>query len=631
MLIAQQPDETLLNVPLALSLIRTDTPLLDWQRLDASISKQLQKKDAAALAFLSTVMERVLFNDHPIALYTDFARSLEAFDTWFKETPTMELGQQLIQKLKSSGLPQGSTGGASHLNKHREQMEYIFEEWVHLCNNTSATDKVVGMFIHQLHDKQILVDSESSCLFFHICIDMSVDRFDYIQSTHGLPIDAYAPIDALAKLIVRLLKHQNEDEAEVKSSRAAYLDSMLSSIVLVINHHHLLHGERFNQKVFHRLFSTLLCELDPVIRFFPGTDQQRGVMLVVGQTLLALNPMNFPGFLFAWMSLISHRYLLPALLDDGGEAGGELMCRILETLLRYFGELSKPLQLANVTRDLYRGILKVLVVIKHDFPQFITGYHGRLCVAIPFHCPQLRNTVLTAEKKTGSKLPDPLQPGLQMDLVADILELPNVQYDFQAPLKRTGLLDLIDQALNTGPSEDAVAHIAHAIQRRQGHTTIGFVPVNVDLELVDAIVLQVATHAAAKAAHRGGPIYTQASSDAALLNMLIHELGPEARYHFLNGMINQLRYPNAHTHYFSQAILEAFGGDMNDQEESDIRQTIIRIFFERIIAPYPHPWGFLVTVVELMRNEKYMFYDLPFIKASPEVVSTIRAVLGVGL
>jgi CCR4-NOT transcription complex subunit 1 len=228
--------------------------------------------------------------------------------------------------------------------------------------------------------------------------------------------------------------------------------------------------------------------------------------------------------------------------------------------------------------------------------------------------------VLTANQSALSKMPDPLQPGLKIDRLEEIRESPMITYDIEAPLQQAGLLDLIDQALQSGPSEDAVAHIAHAVQRKTGHqTTAGFVPVNVDTLLIDAIVVYVGMHSIAKASQKGGPTFIQASPDAALLTMLIHELSPEARYYFLNSMVNQLRFPNSHTHYFSQALLEVFGNDMNDQEESEIRQQITRILFERLIGHWPQPWGLIITIVELIKNEKYMFFELPFIKSVPEV------------
>jgi len=101
--------------------------------------------------------------------------------------------------------------------------------------------------------------------------------------------------------------------------------------------------------------------------------------------------------------------------------------------------------------------------------------------------------------------------------------------------------------------------------------------------------------------------------------MLVHELNPEARYFFISSIINQLRFPSTHTHYFSQALLGFFGSDVNDPEELDIRQQVTRILLERLLGQWPHPWGLVVTVQELVKNEQYMFFELPFIKTSPDI------------
>ncbi len=620
MLIAHQPDESLLSVPLAIALIRTEVPLLDWQRIDLAAAKAVQQHKMPALEFLSSLMDRVLLNDRPIALYTDFARSLEAMDQWLRDEPTLELGRQLIQKLKSSGLPQSiSHGNNDQFDDRREQMEYIFEEWLHLVNNPHATDKAMTMFIHQLHNKQILNDADISCFFFRLCIDISIERFEYNQQNNGLLSDAYVSIDGVSKLIIRLLKQQGEGEGEVKNNKAAYLESVLSLVVLILNHHHVVRGEGFNQKIFFRLFSTMLCEFDLVAEHFTDMDKQH-IFYVFGETFYTLNPSCFPGFIFGWLALVSHRQFLPALLRLPAQSGWDILLKIVESLMLYLGELLKPLQVALVTKDIYRGALKLLVVLFHDSPEFLASNHTRLCAAIPVHCIQLQNMVLTANQSALSKMPDPLQPGLKIDRLEEIRESPVIAYDVEAPLQQAGLLDLIDQALQSGPSEDAVAHIAHAVQRKTGYqTTAGFVPVNVDTRLIDAIVVYVGMHSIAKASQKGGPTFVQASPDVALLTMLIHELVPEARYYFLNSIVNQLRFPNSHTHYFSQALLEVFGNDLNDPEESDIRQQITRILFERLIGHWPQPWGLIITIVELIKNEKYMFFDLPFIKSVPEV------------
>jgi CCR4-NOT transcription complex subunit 1 len=228
--------------------------------------------------------------------------------------------------------------------------------------------------------------------------------------------------------------------------------------------------------------------------------------------------------------------------------------------------------------------------------------------------------ILEAKPNLFLKTPDPLQPGLKVDRIGDIRDSPDNMSDVEAPLRQSGLFEILEQALQSGPSEDAVAHIAHAVQRRKDRQTgPGFVPINVDRKLMDSIVVYTGMHAIAKASQTGGATFVPASPDAALLSMLVHELNPEARYYFLGSIIDQLRFPNSHTHYFTQALLEVFGTDLNDQEESDIRGQIVRILLERMIGQWPQPWGIIVAIQELVKNERYMFFELPFIKSLPDV------------
>ena len=40
---------------------------------------------------------------------------------------------------------------------------------------------------------------------------------------------------------------------------------------------------------------------------------------------------------------------------------------------------------------------------------------------------------------------------------------------------------------------------------------------------------------------------------------------------------------------------------------------------ERFVVHRPHPWGALVTFIELLRNPKYDFWSKGFVRAAPEV------------
>ena len=78
----------------------------------------------------------------------------------------------------------------------------------------------------------------------------------------------------------------------------------------------------------------------------------------------------------------------------------------------------------------------------------------------------------------------------------------------------------------------------------------------------------------------------------------------EARYLFLNAIANQLRYPNNHTHYFSCALLYLF----YETTEETVQEQITRVLVERLIVHRPHPWGLLVTFIELIKNPRYNFW-----------------------
>jgi CCR4-NOT transcription complex subunit 1 len=615
--IAHQPGENLLRVPVATSLIKAE--MIDWRRIDAEASKAILGKKEESLQFLSSLVDAVLLNDRPIALYADLVSSLEAAWKWIEEEPTLEAGQQLKQKLTSSGL--GQVPGRNtddRLAARQDQMDYIFDEWVHLCNNPNASEKAASHFISQMYNKQIINNRDDLCLFLRLSIDSSVERFEMHVSNNGSLHDAFIPTDALAKLIVMLVKRR-EQEGEVKVDKASFLKSIMSLIVLVLNHHHVMRGEQFNEKVFFRLFSMLLSEIGNSGDELSEADHQE-ITLVFAKILLDVRPAYFPGFMFAWLALIAHRNFLPSLMRLPSQAGWESFSDIMENMMLYVGELLKPLHVAQVTKEIYRGVMKILVILQHDYPDFLAAYHSKLCANIPGHCTQMHNIILHANPAPYSKMADPMQPGLKIDRIEEIRESPEIVYDVEGPLRQIGLFDVLDQALQSGPSEDAVAHIAHAIQRSKiRQSGVGFVSINVDQKLIQSIVMHVGMHSIERANRKGGPTFVRGSPDAALLSMLVHELQPEARYFFINSIVDQLRFPNTHTHYFSQALLEIFGSDNVDPEESDIRQQITRILLERLVGMWPHPWGLIVTIMELIKNEKYMFFDLPFIKASPEV------------
>ena len=137
----------------------------------------------------------------------------------------------------------------------------------------------------------------------------------------------------------------------------------------------------------------------------------------------------------------------------------------------------------------------------------------------------------------------------------------------------------------------------------------------VNVPLINALVLHVASAAIAHNPRPGKPPSAGGVS-LELFVKLSRDLETEARYLFLNALANQLRFPNAHTHFFSSTILAMFQA-VHDKEI--VREQITRVLIERLIVYRPHPWGLLVTFIELIKNPAYDLSRHEFVRSAPEI------------
>lgn len=285
----------------------------------------------------------------------------------------------------------------------------------------------------------------------------------------------------------------------------------------------------------------------------------------------------------------------------------------MESALSYIGRFLKSDTISPLAKDLYRGILRIVLVLHHDFPEFLAENHFRLCNAIPHHCTQLHNLVLSAYPSSFLDLPNPFIVGLKLDRLQEVRNVPRIVSDYTTVLKRAEVKETVDMLLKSSELSDVtVAKVLSAVHTSHSHNT------TVNIPLLHALVLYIGQSAIAAAGQKGGQTFISDSPQASLLTKLSKELDPEACYYFVSSMAHQLRYPNSHTHYFAYAILHIHGSDPN-QEDSEIRQQISRVLLERLHVIKPHPWGLVITMLELIKNADYALFQSPYVKASPAV------------
>ena len=623
-------EQKLLNVEVTAALVKVD--LLHLKQVDLFFTGLIYDREDFALGVLSDLMDALLLNDHPTALRADFSSSLAALGQWLVEDPRLTKAKDLVQRLQEWGVDETvdhTRPDESLVKKHH--LQYVFAEWAAICDTSpkNPNENLCLAFISQLHQKQLLNSEEDMAMFLRFCIDDAMDSYGHASlNADGNSDEPFFKVDWLARLIVVLVKNQGEFNGSVKRNKVAYMDSILAVITLIINNHHVLQGERFNQRGFFRLLSSILCDWHDFGR--EGDVPDRDMLVVFANNFLMLTPHYFPAFAYSWLMLISHRLFMPSLLklsnDEVGCTpsftycssdiwqGWDSFSKLMESALSYICQFLKPTTITPLAMDLYRGILRVVLILHHDFPEFLAENHFRLCNSIPRYCTQLHNLVLSAYPSSFPELPDPFVTGLKVDRLEEMRKAPRVVGDHTGLLIQSNIKDVIDASLRSNQiSSDDVTQLTNAIYTP---TDRGLA---VDSSLLHAAVLYIGQSAIATAGQKGGQPFTSDSSHASLLTKLARELHPEARYYFLSAMAHQLRYPNSHTHYFSYALLHLFGTDLADQQESDVRQQITRVLLERLHVIKPHPWGLVITTLELIKNSDYNFFQLPFIKASPLV------------
>jgi CCR4-NOT transcription complex subunit 1 len=123
----------------------------------------------------------------------------------------------------------------------------------------------------------------------------------------------------------------------------------------------------------------------------------------------------------------------------------------------------------------------------------------------------------------------------------------------------------------------------------------------VDPPKVNSLVLFVGAHALARL--QNAQISLSRTPEMEIIQKLM-DLDDRGRYTCLNAIANQLRFPSSHTHYFSCVMLYLF----SESKSVAVKEQVTRVLLERLIVNRPHPWGLLITFIELIKNQRYGFW-----------------------
>ncbi|KIW46905.1 uncharacterized protein PV06_02526 [Exophiala oligosperma] len=578
--------------------------LMEFARVDVAVASILMSRNTHGLKVLSDILDQTLFVDEPIALRADFANSLIAMSEWFKEQPELPLATEMTQKLRAHGIPQFVSVDVSDKAKAKQdQMRYVFDEWVGMFENLGVNEGTCAAFLKELHKEQTINSTEDLTEFLRLCIDSCIECYDReAQSVRGSVEVAFSHADALARLIIMLVKFQGDTNGAVRLSKAPYLETILTVLVLILNHHQLMRGVAFHQRLFNRLFATMLYEYSAAR--LNTTPEHSELMMAFAKCFKSLQPLWFPGFSYGWYSLVVHRVFVDGMLRPNNHAGWNAYRELIGLLLLYISELSSTPGLDLLNLDLYKGTLRNVLILLHDYPEFLCENHSYFCSRVSYQIPQLRNLILTAKPSAYHDLPDPMTPGLKIERLDEIKRSPVLASDFDAPLQQDGIKATIFDILSkTVDMETGLKQIKSSLQDPERRTSIMAPPKAV--EIINALVPLVGQDALTNAQARFDPNSTHVT----LLTKFTLSLGFEGRYQILNAIADQIRYPSTHTDFFCKLMLNLWGSSNSDAQQGEIREQISRVVYERLAVARPHVWGMTILFLELQNNLTYGFWD----------------------
>ncbi|KAJ8454554.1 hypothetical protein ONZ51_g12961 [Trametes cubensis] len=534
-------DERKLNVPVTVTLLKSS--LISITQEDQQLAKQLYTDPRPSLQnFAAGLVRECLAADPPLATQAQFSYSLEILTQLAQSGKANEEVLRLLDDLRGVRRPAQTVAEAQPVRQPsvrpeyetmREKLFIWFQQWVSIYQRSHSPEKSFVPYITQLTRQGILKAEDTSSFFFRVCAESSVNSYTKHVNAGEFGF-AFQALDAMSRLIVYIIKYHgdasgvNNDQAKVH-----YLTKILSIFVLVLANMHEEQGPLFQQKPFFRFFSSLLNDLHSIKSSLGSAYLQ--LLLAISDTFSSLQPTYFPGFAFSWMSLISHRLFMPKLLLSENREGWTSFYKLLLSLFKFLAPFLKTADLQSAGRDLYRGTLRLLLVLLHDFPEFLAEYYFSLCDVIPPRCIQLRNIVLSAYPP-NIVLPDPHLPDVDFEIIPEMGPIPPILSDFAASLRAGDLKVYLDQyLLNRSSQPNFLSTLKDRLRLpvQDGATE------TYNLPLINSLVMYIGVSSVAQSRphNGGGPSFVSTDPGVVALQYLATNLDVEGQYHLLSAML----------------------------------------------------------------------------------------------
>lgn len=218
--------------------------------------------------------------------------------------------------------------------------------------------------------------------------------------------------------------------------------------------------------------------------------------------------------------------------------GWSAFYKLLVSLFKFLSPFLKAADLEPASRDLYRGSLRLLLVLLHDFPEFLSEYYFTLCDVIPPRCIQLRNVILSAFP-ANIVLPDPHLRNVDFETLPEMGPIPPILSDFTSGLKTGDLRIYLDQYLLNRGSPSFLPSLKDRL--RLTGSLEGSIEYNPSL--MNSLVMYIGVSSVAQAkARSGSSLFVSTDPGVVVLQYLATNLDVEGQYAWLHNVQPVLKF-----------------------------------------------------------------------------------------
>jgi len=306
-----------------------------------------------------------------------------------------------------------------------------------------------------------------------------------------------------------------------------------------------------------------------------------------------LRPLAKPSFTFPWIMLATEKHLIGTLSD---RSNWELIATIIAD---YCSAVTLVDQTSEIFGLLYRSLLRFILILEHDFPDFVVWAAQELALLLPPGFSQLRNILLNAAPE-NTVLSPPSRA------IKKMMKMPGIDsYNPQAFL------------IPQGPYSVKMDFSGDFVKQFENNGGAG-----------PYVVWLACNEASESTPEKINTSVKETAAYNAIVTM-ISKIGPgeiDIITQAITGLLDCLRYPNRVTLFAIRAVIALFqsGIEVAGSPPIGLDELVLRLLAERAVAEEPHPWGIRVVMRSLLMDKTIDIYNREFVQRSDSIAHFLK-------